>query len=89
MVLHIGLPLVANLGWALGLLLAFPKLTYPLMPTMLILPDLGYLVLASGLTALVWAVLRTVLVYVALRRRDESKPVPVSVPAAAEAPVGR
>ena len=88
MALHIGLPLVANVGWGLGLLLAFPKLTYPLMPTMLIVPDLGYLVLASGLTALFWGVLRTVLVYVALRRRDESKPVPASVPAAAEAPVG-
>jgi hypothetical protein len=45
MALHIGLPLVANVGWGLGLLLAFPKLTYPLMPTMLIVPDLGYLVL--------------------------------------------
>ena len=52
-------------------------------------PDLGYLVLASGLTALVWGVLRSILVYVALRRRDESKPVPASTPAAAEGPVGR
>ena len=59
------------------------------MPTMLIVPDLGCLVLASGLTALVWHVLRTVLVYVALRRRDESKLAPAPVPAATEAPVGR
>jgi hypothetical protein len=56
---------------------------------MLIVPDLGYLVLANGLTALVWGVLRTVLVYVALRRRDASKPAPAPVPAATEAPAGR
>ncbi len=29
-VLHVGLPLIANVGWGLGLLLAFPKLAYPL-----------------------------------------------------------
>jgi hypothetical protein len=55
---------------------------------MLIVPYLGYLVLASGLTALVWGVLRTVLVYIALRRRAASKPPPAPVPAATEAPVG-
>jgi CubicO group peptidase (beta-lactamase class C family) len=89
MALRVGLPLVVNVGWALALLLVFPKLAYPLRPTMLIVPDLGYLVLASGLTALVWGVLRTVLVCVALRRRDESRPAPASVPAATEAPAGR
>ena len=73
MALRVGLPLVANVGWGLALLLVFPKLAYPLRPTMLIVPDLGYLVVASGLAALIWGVLRTVLVYVALRRRDESR----------------
>jgi hypothetical protein len=81
MALRVGLPFVTNVGWGLALLLVFPKLAYPLQPTMLIVPDLGYLVLASGLTALVWGVLRTVLVYAGIRRRDESKPAQSSIPA--------
>ena len=85
MVLRVGLPLIANLGWGLGLLFVFPQVAYPLMPTMLIVPDLGYLVVASGVTALTWGILRTVLVYFALRRRDASKPAQSSVPATAEA----
>jgi hypothetical protein len=71
--LRVGLPLIANLGWGLGLLLAFPQIAYPLMPTMLIVPDLGYLVMASSLAALTWGILRTVLVYIALRRPGASR----------------
>ena len=88
MALRVGLPLIANLGWGLGLLLAFPQVAYPLMPTMLIVPDLGYLVVASALAALIWGILRTVLAYVALRRRDASKTAQSSVPASAVAPIG-
>jgi hypothetical protein len=80
MALRVGLPLIANVGWGLGLLLAFPQIAYPLMPTMLLVPELGYLVLTSGLVALTWGVLRTVLVYVALRRHA-SKSAQSSVPA--------
>jgi polyferredoxin len=83
MVLRVGLPLLANLAWGLGLLFAFPQLAYPLMPTMLLVPDLGYLVVASGLAALTWGTLRTVLVYLALRRRDALKPAQSSVPSTA------
>ena len=54
MALRVGLPFLANVGWGLALLLVFPKLAYPLRPTMLIVPDLGYLVVASGLAALTW-----------------------------------
>jgi hypothetical protein len=72
MVLRVGLPMIANIGWGLGLLLVFPQIAYPLMPTMLIVPDLGYLVVASGLVALSWGILRTVLVSIALRRRPTS-----------------
>jgi CubicO group peptidase (beta-lactamase class C family) len=72
--LRVGLPLIANLGWGLGLLFAFPKFAYPLTSTMLIVPDLGYLVVASGLAALTWGILRTVLVYLALHRRNALKP---------------
>jgi hypothetical protein len=39
--LRVGLPLIANLGWGLGLLLVFPQIAYPLIPTMLIVPDLA------------------------------------------------
>ena len=89
MALRVGLPLIANLGWGLGLLFGFPQVAYPLMPTMLIVPDLGYLVVASGLAALTWGILRTVLAYFALRRRDASKPTQYSVPEPAVAPTGR
>jgi CubicO group peptidase (beta-lactamase class C family) len=71
--LRVGLPLLANVGWGLALLLAFRQIAYPLMPTMLIVPDLGYLVVASGLVALAWGIARTVLVYFALRHRDPAK----------------
>ena len=66
MALRVGLPLIANLGWGLGLLLVFPQVAYPLRPTMLIVPDLGYLIVASALVALTWGVVRTVLAYLAL-----------------------
>ena len=68
--LRVGLPLVAYLGWGLGLLLVFPQVAYPLRPTMLIVPDLGYLIVASALMALTWGIVRTVLAYLALRRSD-------------------
>ena len=74
MILRVGLPSMVYLGWGLGLLLVFPQIAYPLMPTILIVPDLGYLVVASSLVALTWAILRAVLMYSALRRRDVSKP---------------
>ena len=89
MVLRVGLPLLANLGWGLGLLFVFPQIAYPLMPTMLIVPDLGYLVVASSLAALTWGILRTVLAYFALRRRDASTPGQSSVPETGVAPIGR
>ena len=88
MALRVGLPLIANVGWGLGLLLAFPQVAYPLRPTMLIVPDLGYLVVASGLAALTWGIVRTVLVYFALHQRDASKPAQSSVPATVDAVKG-
>lgn len=89
MALRVWLPFVTNVGWGLALLLVFPKLAYPLQPTMLIVPDLGYLVVASALAALTWGILRTVLVYIALRRRGASRPAQTSTPATAVTPVGR
>jgi CubicO group peptidase (beta-lactamase class C family) len=68
MALRVGLPFVANAAWGLTLLFVFPQLAYPLAPTMLIVPDLGYLVVASGVTALTWSIVRTVLTYLTLRQ---------------------
>jgi hypothetical protein len=69
---RVGLPLIASLGWGLGLLLVFPQVAYPLRPTMLIVPDLGYLLVTSALLALTWGIGRTVLASFALRRRPAS-----------------
>ena len=82
---RVGLPLTATVIWGLSLLFVFPRLAYPLAPTMLIVPDLGYLVVASGLAALTWSILWPVLVYFALRQIDTSKPAHPMVSANAEA----
>jgi hypothetical protein len=64
---HIALPLALNLLWALFILVGLPRLFAPLPALMLGIPDLGYLLVASGLVALGWGILRTVWVYFALR----------------------
>jgi CubicO group peptidase (beta-lactamase class C family) len=71
--LRLGLPLVSNVGWGLFMLIGYPQLTYPLSPTLLLFPDLGYLVVVSGVVALSWAIGRTVLAYVALRQSGTPK----------------
>ena len=67
--LRVALSSVVCLGWALGLLLIFPALAYPLAPTLLIVPDLGYLIVVSSVVALLWGVARPPLTYITLRRR--------------------
>jgi CubicO group peptidase (beta-lactamase class C family) len=64
---HIALPLVLNLLWALLILVGLPRIFAPLPGLILGIPDLGYMLVASGLVALGWGILRTVLVYFALR----------------------
>ena len=59
-----------HLGWGLGLLIIFPALAYPLTPTLLIVPDLGYLILISSVVALGWGIARPPLTYFTLRQRD-------------------
>jgi CubicO group peptidase (beta-lactamase class C family) len=86
-VLRVGVPLVSNVGWGLFMLIGFPKLLYPLSPTLLIVPDLGYLVVVSGVVALSWGILRTVLAYSALRQSGKPKATEASVPKATKAPV--
>ena len=67
--LRVALSSAVCIGWGLGLLLAFPALAYPLAPTLLIVPDLGYLIVVSSVVALVWGVARPSLTYINLRRR--------------------
>ena len=68
--LRVALSSVIYLGWGLGLLIIFPALAYPLAPTLLIVPDLGYLIVVSSVVALVWGIARPPLTYFTLRRRD-------------------
>ena len=67
--LRVALSSVICLGWGLGLLLIFPALAYPLAPTLLIVPDLGYLIVISSVVALLWGIARPPLTYITLRRR--------------------
>ena len=66
--LRVGVSSAIHLGWGLGLLLIFPALAYPLAPTLLIVPDLGYLIVISSVVALVWGIARPPLTYFTVRR---------------------
>ena len=68
--LRLALSSAIHLGWGLGLLIIFPALAYPLTPTLLIVPDLGYLILISSVVALGWGIARPPLTYFTLRQRD-------------------
>jgi hypothetical protein len=72
--LHIGLSLVLSLGWAAFVLVLVPKqFGLPLLTLAQGLPDVAYLLLASGAVALVWGIARTAWAYTVLngRRRSE------------------
>jgi CubicO group peptidase (beta-lactamase class C family) len=65
---RIGLSLVLSLVWALFVLVLVPKqLGLPLSVLAMGFPDLVYLLLASALVALGWAVVKAVWTYAALR----------------------
>ena len=85
--LRVGVPLVSNAGWGLFMLIGFPQLLYPLSPTLLLFPDLGYLVVVSGVVALSWGILRTVLAYFVLRRTATPTATGASVPKATKVSV--
>jgi hypothetical protein len=68
--LRLPLSSAIHLGWGLGLLIIFPALAYPRTPTLLIVPDLGYLILTSSMVALGWGITRPPLTYFTLRQRD-------------------
>jgi len=85
--IRVGVPLVSNLAWGLFMLIGFPQLLYPLSLTLLLVPDLGYLVVVSGAVALSWGIVRTVLAYLALRQSGTPKATEASVPKATKASV--
>ncbi len=67
MVWHGAVPLTLNLGWALLILIGLPA-TNNLTKLADQIPDFTYTLLASGLLALGWGVIRTVWAYSILRR---------------------
>jgi hypothetical protein len=72
---RIGLSLVLSLGWAaLVLVLAPRQLGLPLLTLAQGLPDIAYLLLASGAVALVWGIARTAWAYAVLRGARRSEP---------------
>jgi CubicO group peptidase (beta-lactamase class C family) len=76
---QIVLPLVLNLVWALITLILLSKVMFglPLMILATGLPDLGYTLLISGLIAVGWGILRTVLVFSATRARSKANALPM------------
>jgi len=77
---HVALPLLLNLIPALLFLVGAPQLFGPLPLLIYVSPDLGYIMLVSGVAALGWSVLRTGLAYFVLRRHGA--PIAVEAPAA-------
>lgn len=72
---YVVLSLAFNLIWALLILVGLPRVFGPLPVVMLGMPDLGPLLVGSGVVALGWAIVRTALVFSVLRRRAASRPV--------------
>jgi len=73
--MQVWLPMMVNLAWGLLALVGIPRiLGAPLSIMQYLVPSFGYTLLVSGVVALSWAVVRTMLVYFALRgaRPNES-----------------
>ncbi len=69
MVRYIGVPLVLNVGWGLFTLIVPTQIVHvPLQGLLLLMPDLGYLLVVSGMVALGWGITRTVLAIWILRQ---------------------
>jgi CubicO group peptidase (beta-lactamase class C family) len=85
--LQIGIPLAINLAWAIVVLVAVPiYVKMPLSFIQYMLPTLGYTLLVSGVVALGWSVIRTVLVYLALRHPNTPATHPVGAPVRSSLP---
>jgi hypothetical protein len=65
--------LAGNLAWGALILVLLPRqLGAPLLTLAHGLPDLAYLLIASGVVAIGWGVARTVWTYIAYRGRAQS-----------------
>ena len=78
--LRTGAAFACNLAWALLVLVLLPRqLGAPLLTLAYGLPDLAYALMASGVVALVWSVVRTVWAYFAFHKSPaEAIPEPVA-----------
>jgi CubicO group peptidase (beta-lactamase class C family) len=75
------LPLVLNLSWALLILVGMRRVFGPLPVLMLGMPDLGPLLVGSGVVALGWSIVRTMLAFRVLRRRGATRAIGAAVAA--------
>lgn len=67
-------PLLVNLGWGLLVLGGITTLSLP--DLLLGAPDLASILLASSMVALIWGIVRTVVVFRMLRKPIASNPIP-------------
>jgi hypothetical protein len=73
---HVALPLLGNLAWALAILAGLPRFFgMPLLMVVAGIPDFGYTLLVSGVVALGWGFVRTVLALLVLRTPVVPRPV--------------
>lgn len=82
LVTRLGLPLLCNLGWSLFALMGLSRLLgTPLSLIIYFAPDFGYILVLSGVVALVWSLLRTVVVLGLLRPRGPDRRATIVLPA--------
>ena len=82
LVMRIGLPLLCNLGWSLFALVGLATLLgVPLALIIYFAPDFGYILVSSGVVALVWSLVRTVCVLALLRRHGSGRRAAIALPA--------
>jgi len=75
------LPLISNASWGLIILVGLPRVVGPLPVLMVGIPDLGPLLIGSGVVALGWGVLRTLLAVLVLRKRSAPRAIGTPVEA--------
>jgi len=79
---RIGLPLVCNVGWGLFALVGVPTFFgTPLSFIVSMAPDFGYTLAASGVIAIGWGILRTMLALRVLRKRRAPRAIAAPVSA--------
>jgi CubicO group peptidase (beta-lactamase class C family) len=75
------LPLISNAIWGLIILVGLPRVFAPLPALVLGMPDLGPLLVGSGVVALGWSILRTALAVLVLRKSSAPRAIRTPVKA--------